>query len=41
MESTWKLFEEELWAKFGPTEYEDFDEALSKIKQVGCLRDYQ
>ncbi|KAJ0009875.1 hypothetical protein Pint_33367 [Pistacia integerrima] len=28
---TWELFEEELWARFGPTECEDFDEALSKV----------
>jgi hypothetical protein len=38
---TWEIFEEELWARFGPTEYEDFDEALSKVRQVGSLRDYQ
>ena len=38
---TWELFEEELWARFGPTECEDFDEALSKVKQIGSLHDYQ
>ncbi|KAL9429100.1 hypothetical protein AB3S75_030999 [Citrus x aurantiifolia] len=38
---TWTDFEEELWARFGPTECEDFDEALSKLRQVGTLRDYQ
>ena len=38
---TWELFEEELWAHFGPTECEDFDEALSKVQQIGSLRDYQ
>ena len=37
---TWKIFEEELWARFGPTECEDFDEALSRVKQTGFLRDY-
>ena len=37
---TWELFEE-LWASFGPTMCEDFDEALSKVRQVGSLRDYQ
>lgn len=26
---------------FGPTECEDIDEALSKIKQAGSLRDYR
>ncbi|KAJ8758804.1 hypothetical protein K2173_000525 [Erythroxylum novogranatense] len=41
LELTWKLFEEELWARFGPTDYEDFDEALSKIKQLGSLQGYQ
>lgn len=34
-------FEEELWARFGPTECEDFDEAISSVRQVGTLRDYQ
>lgn len=37
---TWTVFEEELWARFGPTGAEDFDEALSKIKQTRSLRDY-
>jgi len=27
--------------RFGPTDCEDFDEALSKVEQVGSLRDYQ
>lgn len=38
---TWDVFEEELWARFGPTAAEDFDEALSKIRQTGTLREYQ
>ncbi|KAF2299217.1 hypothetical protein GH714_030989 [Hevea brasiliensis] len=38
---TWEIFHAELWARFGPTDGEDFDEALSKIKQVGSLREYQ
>jgi hypothetical protein len=38
---TWKAFEDELWARFGPIDCEDFDEALSRIRQVGSLRDYQ
>ncbi|KAH9697168.1 hypothetical protein KPL71_023506 [Citrus sinensis] len=33
--------EEELWARFGLTEYEDFDEALSRVRQTGSLHDYQ
>ena len=32
---------EELWARFGPTECEDYNEALSRVKQTGTLRDYQ
>ena len=40
-EVTWAVFAEELWARFGPTECEDFDEALSRVKQGGSLRDYQ
>lgn len=38
---SWEKFEEELWARFGPSECEDFDEALSRVKQLGTLRDYQ
>lgn len=38
---TWEKFVEELWARFGPSECEDFNESLSRIKQVGSLRDYQ
>jgi hypothetical protein len=38
---SWDRFEEELWARFGPSECEDFDEALSRVKQQGNLRDYQ
>ncbi|KAH9735892.1 hypothetical protein KPL71_017903 [Citrus sinensis] len=38
---TWRDFEEELWARFGPIDCEDFDEALSRVRQIGTLRDYQ
>ncbi|KAA8519449.1 hypothetical protein F0562_013676 [Nyssa sinensis] len=38
---SWEKFEEELWAHFGPSGCEDFDEALSRIRQLGTLRDYQ
>lgn len=38
---SWEVFSEELWSRFGPTDCEDFDEALSKIRQTGDLRDYQ
>jgi hypothetical protein len=40
-EVTWAVFDEELWAWFGPTNGEDFDEVLSHIRQVGSLREYQ
>lgn len=35
------MFEDEFGIQFGPPELEDFDEALSRIKQTGTLRDYQ
>ncbi|KAF2292987.1 hypothetical protein GH714_034620 [Hevea brasiliensis] len=38
---TWEIFSAELWSRFGPTDCEDFDESLSKIRQTGPLRDYQ
>ena len=38
---TWEIFMEELWARFEPTDCEDFDEALSRVKQTDTLRDYQ
>lgn len=37
---SWEKFEE-LWARFGPSECEDFDEVLSRVKQLGTLREYQ
>ncbi|KAH9660406.1 retrotrans gag domain-containing protein [Citrus sinensis] len=40
-EVTWEIFHDELWPRFGPTDCEDFDEALLKVEQVGSLRDYQ
>ena len=40
-EVTWDIFQNELWAQFGPTKCEDLDEALSKVKQEGSLREYQ
>ena len=38
---TQKFFEKELLARFGLTDCEDFDEALSRVHQVGSLCDYQ
>ena len=31
---TWNTFVEEMWARFGPAECEDFDEALSRMQQT-------
>nr|GLL19764.1 hypothetical protein CK203_107764 [Ipomoea trifida] len=39
-EITWSLFEEELWARFGPPEGTEFNEALKKLQQTGSLHDY-
>ena len=38
---TWEKFKKELLVRFGPTEADDFDEALSRICQSGTLREYQ
>ena len=38
---TWEIFKKELLVLFGPTEADDFDEALSRICQSGTLREYQ
>ncbi|KAH9671355.1 hypothetical protein KPL70_017339 [Citrus sinensis] len=38
---TWETFVDELWARFGPTDCEDFDEALSRVEQTRSLREYQ
>ncbi|CAA0829019.1 cysteine-rich RLK (RECEPTOR-like protein kinase) 8, partial [Striga hermonthica] len=37
----WRDFEKELIARFGSIEYFDYDEALTRIRQTGSLRDYQ
>ena len=38
---TWEAFEYELRARFGPSDAEDFDGTLSRVKQIMTLRDYQ
>ncbi|RVW14863.1 Transposon Tf2-11 polyprotein [Vitis vinifera] len=38
---SWEAFEDEVRARFGPPDSEDFDEALSRVRQTGTLRDYQ
>ena len=35
------MFLEEIWSHFWLTNCEDLDESLSKIQQIGSLRDYQ
>lgn len=35
----WKDFEKELMVRFGPSDYTDYDEALSRVKQCGTLRE--
>lgn len=37
----WETFEAELWTRFGPTDEEDFEEALCHIRQKGTLLEYQ
>lgn len=38
---SWEIFEQELWARFGPNDGENFHEALTQIRQTGSLSDYQ
>lgn len=40
-QTPWEIFAEELWIRFGPLEGENFDEALSHIRQKGPLIEYQ
>ncbi|CAA0836886.1 Unknown protein, partial [Striga hermonthica] len=37
----WNDFERELLTRFGASSYLNYDEALSRIRQTGTLRDYQ
>uniref|UniRef100_A0A2N9FZS8 Reverse transcriptase n=1 Tax=Fagus sylvatica TaxID=28930 RepID=A0A2N9FZS8_FAGSY len=37
----WGEFTQALCVRFGPSEYEDFDEALSRLRQTTTVRDYQ
>ncbi|KAK8957823.1 hypothetical protein KSP39_PZI000635 [Platanthera zijinensis] len=38
---TWEEFCDGLIARFGPTEYEDFDMMLHKLKQTGTVNEYR
>ncbi|CAA0806270.1 Unknown protein, partial [Striga hermonthica] len=37
---TWGDFERELLTRFGISDYHNYDEALSRVRQTGSLRDY-
>ena len=37
----WEEFTQALCIRFGPSDYEDFDEALAKLQQTGTVREYQ
>ncbi|CAA0830136.1 Unknown protein, partial [Striga hermonthica] len=37
---TWGDFERELLTRFGTSDYHNYDEALTRIRQTGNLRDY-
>ena len=37
----WEEFTKALCIRFGPSDYEDFDEALAKLQQTGTVREYQ
>ncbi|KAL4608000.1 hypothetical protein ACB092_09G215900 [Castanea dentata] len=38
---SWEEFTHALCVRFGPSDYEDFDEALAKLRQTGTVREYQ
>ena len=38
---TWEELTQALCVRFGPSDYEDFDEALAKLRQTGTIREYQ
>lgn len=37
----WEEFGVSLCSCFGPTDYEDFDKMLNKLKQMGTVREYR
>ena len=37
----WEEFKQALCVRFGPFNYEEFDEALAKVRQTGTVREYQ
>ena len=38
---SWEDFTQALCVRFGPSDYENFDEALAKLRQMGSVREYQ
>ena len=38
---TWEELTQALCVRFGPSDYEDFDEALAKLRQTGTVREYK
>ena len=38
---TWPLLKEGLYTRYGPTEFDDFFGDLTKLKQMGSVREYQ
>ena len=40
-EVTWPLLKEGLNSKYGPTEFDDFFGDLTRLKQIGSVREYQ
>ncbi|GJV54173.1 putative mitochondrial protein [Tanacetum coccineum] len=40
-EVTWDIFYEELWPRYGPTDFKDFDEALLMVQHSNPFREYQ
>jgi hypothetical protein len=40
-EISWEILKGALHVRFGPTQFEDFFGDLSKLRQVGSVKDYQ
>ena len=38
---SWEEFTHALCVRFGPSDYEDFDETLAKLRQTSTVREYQ
>lgn len=40
-EPTWELMKNSLHVRYGPTQFDDFYEDLTKLKQTGTVREYR